>query len=256
MFETSPWNLRNRRAIATLERLGKIAGTGILGAASFDSMPEGLRPQDRAMALVEAGDQALTLMIETAATPVGRGRGQARRIWKAMTPETGARADVFVTHGLAATTAALASAPEHHLGVEPQLEARKLLRATFPWSEEEEQLVQEQVKQIDAETGSGGDEAFIWIAFHAIRFIAGDAAAVALPGFPSFVRGLFRGDLHEYGPEVGILDTSPEAFLSQEAWRVCSGHAMPLYLQLSDPDGMRKWRADEAERAARQHRNG
>jgi hypothetical protein len=249
VFETSRWNLRNRRALAALERLGKIAGTGIVGVGSMPrrSFLEVLRPAERAMALVEAGDQALTLMIETAATPVGADRGQARQIWKTMTPETGARADVFVTHGLAATTATLASAPGHHLSVQPQLEARELLRATFPWSEEEEQLVQEQVKQIDAETGSGGDESFIWLAFHAIRFIVGEAAAVALPGFPSFVRGLFSGELRAYGLEVGILDTSPEAFLSQQAWRVCAGHAMQPYLRISDPDGMRKWRADEAE---------
>lgn len=241
MFETSRWNLRNRRGYAALERLGKIAGTGVIGAALYDSMPEVWRPQDRAMALVEAGDQALTLMIETAGTPAAdHGQGQARRIWKAMTPETGARADIFVTHGIAATTAALASAPGHHLSVERQLEARQLLWATFPWSEKEEQLIQERVTQIDAETGNGGDESLIWIAFHAIALIIGDEAAVALPGFPPFVRPDFA---KKYGLEIGIVDTSPEASLSQYAWQNCFGHALPLYYRLSDPDGMRKWRA-------------
>lgn len=152
MFETSPWNLRNRRGYAALKRLGEIAGTGVVGAASLDEMPESFRPQDRAMSLVEAGDQTLTLMIETAAAPVGGGgRGQARRIWKAMTPETGARADIFVTHGIAATTAVLATAPGHHLSADRQIEVRRLLKNTFPWSNKDEELIQRLAAGIEAE---------------------------------------------------------------------------------------------------------
>jgi hypothetical protein len=54
MFETSRWNLRNRRALAALERLGKIAGTGIVGVGWIPrrSFLEVLRPAERAMALV------------------------------------------------------------------------------------------------------------------------------------------------------------------------------------------------------------
>lgn len=221
MFETSPWNLRNRRAFAVLQRLGEMAGTGIVLAGEFGSMPRGLRPAQRAMALVEAGDHALTMMIETAAS------NRTRRVWKAMTPETGARAVIFLTHGLAATTEAVASAP----GTERQREARELVKASFPWSDEEERLLQEQVAKIDADSRTGLDESTVWIAFHAIRFIVGDEAAGTLPGFASLDR--------QENLALGLMDTSPEALFAHSAWEVCFRHALPPYLHVSDPEGMR-----------------
>jgi hypothetical protein len=183
------------------------------------------------MALAETGDFVLNLMIETAAAPVD-GQAHTRWIWKAMTPQAGARADVFVAHGLAALTAA---GGEYGLRVAAQHEARELLWATFPWSDEEERLVQEQIMQTESPgLGRWPEEPFVWIAFHAIRFIVGDDAAAALPGIPRFIVGLFSGEIRHYGLETGILDTSLEAFVARLDWENCINHAMPRYLQISE----------------------
>lgn len=58
------WNLSNRRSSAALKRLWEFARAGP-------------GPQF-AMALAEAGDFALTLVIETAGDPVGKGGGSPR----------------------------------------------------------------------------------------------------------------------------------------------------------------------------------
>jgi hypothetical protein len=58
-------HIRNRRAIAALQRLGQLAGTGLV-LAGAERLPAGLTPAQHAMAIAEKGDQALSFMIETA----------------------------------------------------------------------------------------------------------------------------------------------------------------------------------------------
>lgn len=53
----------------------------------------------------------------------------------------------------------------------------------------------------------------------------GNEAAAELPGFPSFVRPDFP---KEHGLELGIVDTSPDAMVTEYAWRTCFGHALTV----------------------------
>jgi hypothetical protein len=225
LFETSSWNLRNRRSWKVLERLAELAGTGPVLAYRSERMPPGLSEAQRALALAEAGEYALTFAIETAANPGESRRGKARRIWKAMTPETGARAAIFFTHGLAETTAKLASAPGHHLSPARQSNARSLLRSALPWSDEEEEVVQRQAARIDPETAQGAEGARVWLAFHAVSMIVGDETAAGLPGFAVL----------EYEDDLDRL-------LAGHAWQMCFSRGTAPYLGISDEEGMDRWR--------------
>jgi hypothetical protein len=188
-------------------------------------MPAGMSDAQRALALTEAGEYALTFVIETAANPGESRRGKARRIWRAMTPETGARAAIFFTHGLAETAAKLASGHGHHLSPARQSNARALLGSTFPWSDEEETMVGEQATRIEPETAAGAEGARVWLAFHAVSMIVGDETAAGLPGFAVL----------EHGDDLDRL-------LAGHAWQLCFSHGTVPYLGLSDGEGMDRWR--------------
>lgn len=210
MFETL--RLRDRRSFAVLERLAEQAGTGIVLAGHFEEMPNYLDDVQRAMALAEVGGLALTLVIGTT--------GKPRSIWKPMTPDTGAKATIYLTHGIAATTARLASVAAHHLDSQRQHEARDLLRATFPWSDEDESRISQRADLINPGTAEGVEQAQVGLAYDAVQMIVGDAAAT-LPGFA----GLNSDDsLNEY--------------TSVMSWSICFNHVTPPYLRLSDPAGM------------------
>lgn len=222
--ETSRWHIANRRGFAALERLNAVAGfDGLCFTGPPDELPPQADKQRRAVALVTAGWLGVPLMIDTSANLSGS-TGRDRSIWKAMRPETGARAAVFVTHGLAAISGQLATAPNHHLDAGRQREARNLLADVYPWSEADEARIEKEVREIDPSDGSGYDEAFISIAFLAIEQIFGSRTA-ELPGF-----ALLGGDMSE-SYHVGL------------AWKICHNHVVTPYLRLSDPHGMRVWEA-------------
>jgi hypothetical protein len=188
-------------------------------------MPSGLSSAQQALALAEEGEYALTLVIETAANPGDSSRRKVRKVWRAVTPQSGARAAIFFTHGLAETTSKLASAPGHHLSAERQGNARALLRTTFPWSDEEEAMVQEQATRIDPETAQGVESARVWLGFHAVTMIVGEETAAALPGFAGLES---RDDL--------------DRLLAGHAWQLCSATALcPTSVYLTG-EGMDRWR--------------
>jgi hypothetical protein len=218
------WTLRNRRSFAVLERLGELSGTGIVLAGSLgdlDAMPANLSDAQRAMSVAEAGEHALTLIIETAASTGGRG-GKARKVWKALTPERGASAAVFLAHGLAATTARLASAPGHHLSVARQEDARALLRRHFPWSNGDEAEVGDAADGIHPASAMGIEDARIQTAFGAVRRIIGEDAA-RLPGFAAW------------------SNSDPaDQYLAGLGWQICFNHSLRPFLAVTDPDGLAK----------------
>jgi hypothetical protein len=215
------WTLRNRRSFAVLERLGELCGTGIVLAGSLDAMPADLTDAQRAMAVAEAGENALTLVIETAASTGDRG-GKARKVWKALSPERGAGAAVFLAHGLAATTARLASAPGHHLSVPRQEEARALLRRHFPWSDRDEAEVGDAADGIHPASTVGIEDARIQIALGTVRRIVGEDAA-RLPGFAEW------------------SNSDPtDQYLVGMRWQICFNHSLRPFLAVTDPDGLTK----------------
>jgi hypothetical protein len=133
--------LRERKSWAVLRRLGKLSGTGVIAAITWDRLPDGTTDAQRATAIAETGEYALTMIIESAGEFADQ--DVTRHIWKAVTPDAGAQAAVFVAHGLAATTAKLAAFPDHHLNATAHERARSLLRGSFPWSEAEERAIAE-----------------------------------------------------------------------------------------------------------------
>lgn len=179
-------------------------------------MPEGLTEPQRAMALAEAGDLTLTLVVETASG------GKAKKLWKAMTPESGAAAALFLAHGLAATTARIASAPNHHLTAQHQVEAQALLRRHLPWSAENEDEIAKHTRTIDPLDASGLDQARIEIAFGAIRRVIRAEIAYTLPGFARLA-----------------LQDPAERYLSNLSWQNCWNRVLTPWLALTDPEGLR-----------------
>lgn len=208
--------LSNRRGFAVLQQLGKLAGTGLVLAGELDHMPEGLTEPQQAMALAEAGDLALTLVVETASG------GKSKKLWKAMTPESGAAAALFLAHGLAATTARIASAPNHHLTAKRQIEARALLRRHLPWSAEDEDEIANHTRTIDPLDASGLDQARIEVAFGAIRRVIAAEIAYTLPGFAPLA-----------------LEDPAERYLSNLSWQNCWNQVLTPWLALTDPEGLR-----------------
>lgn len=203
------WKLSNRRSFAALKRLWELA-------------PTGPWPQ-QAMALAQAGDLALALVVETAGDPSSSSNRSARRVWKAMKPDSGASATVFLTHGIAAATGRLASSPGHHLSSERQQEARAVLQRHFPWSEADEAELIEVVEQIDPGDASGWEQAQVGVALGAVQRIVGDAA-IGLPGF------------------AGYAGDDLDAYLANLAWQNCFNSLLPPYLAVTDPAGLAKWR--------------
>lgn len=228
-----PFKVRNRRLVGVLERLHEMAGATLGGAPIEGRMPPdfgdppGFADAQRAISLADAGQDALTLAIVTAGDPTGdHPKRITRKVWKAMTPDAGARASIFYTHSLAEVTARQASAPGHHLDPKRQQEARELLRAHYPWSDEEEAVVQEQAGLIDPETLTGVEEARMGLVLHAISMIVGRNEALRLPG------------LALLGPGAGL-----DRYSAQMAWQFCFNRGLPPYLERSDPDGMARWQA-------------
>lgn len=221
MLETSPWSLRSRRSFRVLEELGTQARTGVLGVAG-SGLPRNANRRHRAMALAEAGEHVLALAIETAAAPSGTGRG-AKRVWKAVRPQSGARAAVFIAHGLGEIMARMSSTPGHHLNSKQYTRAREELHQTFPWSEEHGTFVREEANRIDPSTADGYDDALIGIAFHAIQMLVGERAS-ELPGFR------------------GVQDPVDSLAIGL-SWQICFKNGLPAYLQIADPEGFARWEA-------------
>lgn len=214
---------RDRVSFAGLELLGEIIGTGpvLIGE---DPIPGDFSDAQRAMALAEGADQALALIVETAGSP-GGSRGKARRIWRAMTPDTAAASMVFTAHGLAAITARMAGAPGHHLSVAAQNRARELLRSHLPWDERDEQEVSRIVDAIDPDTAEGLEQARLGVAFGACVRVTGEADARALPGF---------------SPWFGDHADPPAQYATGLAWGICWNHSLARWLTLTDPEGLRR----------------
>lgn len=139
-----------------------------------------------------------------------------------MNPDSGASATVFLTHGLAATTARLASVPDHHLSWERQEEARAVLQRHFPWSETDEAELIEIVEQIDPADASGWEQAQVGVSLGAVQRIFGDGA-MGLPGFAWYA-----------GDEL-------DAYQANLSWQICFNNLLPPYLAISDPAGLAKW---------------
>jgi len=174
------------------------------------------------MAIAEAGELALSLVIETAASPDG-GRWAAKRVWKAMDANSGAYAAIFIAHGLAATSARLAAAPGHHLSVDRLEDARGLLRETFPWSNDDDRMVREAALQVQPEDASGVDAAHVTIALMALAKILGEDAA-KLPGIAGFFG---EDDIAAYQCGLG--------------WQICFNHVLPRFVRLIDAQGLSTW---------------
>ncbi len=138
-------------------------------AGHIDAMPPGMTDAEQAMAIAQAGVVALALVIETAANPGGRRGSKVKRVWKAITPDSGASAVLFLTHGIAATTARLASYPGHHLSAHRQEAARTLLHQHFPWSETDEAEIRDAATQIDPDDVSGLEEARVDSCFESLQ---------------------------------------------------------------------------------------
>lgn len=213
----STWKLSNRRGFAVLERLGELAGTGIV-LADEEEMPSGLSDAQRAMALAEVGDFCLALVIDTATN------GKAKRLWKAMSAESGAAAAVFLAHGLAATTARLASAPNHHLSVARQDAARALMRSHLPWTTPDDDEIAGIERSITPEDAGGLDEARVRVAFGAISRVIGEAEAYGLPGL---------------APLADHSGDPADRYVSGLSWQICWNHVLPRWLAVTDSEGLK-----------------
>lgn len=213
--------LRERKSWAVLRRLGKLSGTGVIAAITWDRLPDGTTDAQRATAIAETGEYALTMIIESAGEFADQ--DVTRHIWKAVTPDAGAQAAVFVAHGLAATTAKLAAFPDHHLNATAHERARSLLRGSFPWSEAEERAIAELADD------DGWSEARLALVVAALSGLLGEEAVPQLPGLAAF-----------------YADDEPEQMLATRHWQICWNHAQVPYVRLADPDGFARWQATRA----------
>jgi len=220
MFRRS---LREKREWAVLKHLGKLSGAGTLGALTYQRLPEGLSDAQRATAIAEAGENALMLVIESAGD--FGGRDVTTSMWKSVTAETGARSAVLVAHGLAASTAKLASHPGHHLNADRHLEARELLSATFPWPDDDENVIGRVLEEMGT-AGSDIETARLTLAVGALSLILGFDAVPALPALAPY----FAND-------------ATEEYAAGLHWQICWNHAQPPYLRVVDPDGFARWEA-------------
>jgi hypothetical protein len=220
------WNLRSRRSFAVLEHLGGLTGAGIVAAGNFDAVPAHMSDAQRATAIAEAGEFALSLVIESAGSPGGRGRA-AKRVWKAVTPENGANASLFLAHGLAETTARLATSPSHHLSAERQEHTRGLLREHFAWSDAAEAEVGDAADRIGPASSTGVEDARIRVAFGAVHRIVGSAAA-GLLGFAEW-----------FG------DDGADAYIAGLGWQICFNHSLRPFLAVTDPEGLASWELNQ-----------
>ena len=226
---TAMWsNARDKKGWQILKALGrlKLASGGLtadpLGSVSWDSIPSGLADLDvvRAHAIAETGDYAVMLVIESAAE--FDGEDVTRRTWKAIEPEAGAHAAIFMAHWLAESFAQLARSTSAHFGVEPHEQAAHLLREWFPWSESDEATVKGLASREDVQ------EARLELVMTMLSRLLGERTAGDLPGLV---------------PYDGF---GPERFLADTHWQVCWNHAQLPYLRMADPDGLARWEAAQA----------
>jgi len=211
--------LRNRRGFAALKVLGQQAGTGVLLVAGREeTMPPGLTDAARGMVLAEAGNLALGIGIYAACSPA-RTHSNERRVWRAMTPDAGATAAVFMAHGMAAVTRRLAESAGSELSPDLQDAARGLLHAHFPWGEEDEREIQRTAQGIDPLTLDGLDDAYVGVPLGALRRVVGEAA-LELPAIAQ-----------RFGAEMS------ERYLASLTWQVCWADMTAPWLTLTDPRG-------------------
>ncbi len=170
-------------------------------------VPDLFNDAQRATVYAGQGLVALSVAIEAA--------GEQRRVWKQVTPDAGASAAIYMTHGLAALLGRSAAQPGHHLNEQPQRAVREVMQEVFAWSESEESRI------AGLATTEHPD---IQLAFDAIAIILGDAAA-ELPGFQAFSADF----------EV--------SFENSISWDVTVAHMNRSYLAVTDPEGLAQFDA-------------
>jgi hypothetical protein len=208
------WKLHSRRSYAVSERLGELVGTGMASSNSDGTMPAGSTDVERAAVLAYVASKALTIVVLTAGSGPDTDRNVENRIWRRMTPNSGADASILLAHGMATLLRRLADS-------EPQADVLALLNEHLPWNDESEAQLQRLVASVDPVDASGRDEARMSIAFGAISGIVGESDARELPGFrtpPS--------PLHYDNFELGLQ------------WQTCWNHIDTLWLRATDPDGL------------------
>ena len=219
MYSESPRALRNRRGYKVLKRLAERVGTDVLMLVGDEGWSPGSQPTEvmRAQGVAEAGQLVLGLAIEAAGGTPDGGDRPAKRVWKAMTPDSGADASIFIAHGLAAILGRLASTPGHHLSAERQAEARALMREFYPLAAEDEHAIMDYAQAVQP-VEARYHEALWRLAFRAISILVGEEKATQLPGFA-------EGDFtDEYAASI--------------TWQICWNHALPAYLAVTDPEGL------------------
>ncbi len=219
-------NARERKGGEILKSLAKLklASGGItdepLGAAYWDGIPAGLDIDVvRAHAFAETGDFAVTLMIESAAE-----FGEAdvgRRTWRAIAPDAGAHAAIFMAHWLAASFAELAHSATTPFTAEAHDRARHHLREWFPWSESDDAAIRDLASRDDVQ------DARLELVTKTLSRLVGDDAAAKLPGLAPYT---------SFGPDRMVADAH---------WQMCWNHAQLPYLRLADPDGFTQWQAHQ-----------
>lgn len=211
-------------SLAVLRLIAREAGTVVMLVAGADEMPEGLSDPERAVAVAEVGHFTLMSAIDVAADPSGRA---ARSVWKAMTPDTGAAASIFMAHGMAATTARLAEGPNSDLSTQRQVETRALLRAHLPWPEAAEVEIKRLEQSINPLTLDGIEDAEIGVVVGALSRIIGVERSRELPRCAAWFEG----------------DYSPNRYVAGIAWKVFWNAAIPRYLGFADPEGFARAQA-------------
>lgn len=167
---------------------------------------------EAAMACVDAADTAIRWVVQTAADD---GRRWTRRFYKGYTTDTGPSAVVLMGLGRAAIDARMRTGqPEQGR----QLDARRVLTATFGRDAESDRFLDELSEQINPETAEGLMEARVDLALAVIRSVMGADAA----SMPRFAALSGDDDFAQYS--AGL------------AWQICFNHATTAWLYATDPD--------------------
>jgi hypothetical protein len=249
------YRLDHRVGLAVHKRLGELGGTGIMLAAGavdhegrlirrHDEVVEALDDKGQvvrhfplqgaqlAVSLAEAGWLATAAAVSVACDPTTGGRARKeRRVWKAVTPDAGAAAAIFMAHGLGETISV--ASPER---CEHQQRARQLLREHLPWTDDDEAEVAAAVQRAAPPTDSS-NEAEYDVIWRALLRLIGEEAARRLPGVSSIPQlPNLRGTLSKQHHAAGVGEFSPETYTSGLAWRILLGHYKAPFLALSDPE--------------------
>lgn len=210
--------LSDRQSTKVLIQLGRYAATGPMIVAGRGGMPPDMSDAQRAVIFAEAGWLAMNMAIQTACDPIAGRHRKSRRVWRAMTPESGAGASIFFAHGLAEIARRLSKTPGSTMTSERHAEVRELLSAHLPWSAADENELQRAVAVLDVRTGDGLEEAEAATVLSVLRRIIGDQEARQLPGF------------------VPASPFEPSAYVAGLSWRIAGNEWLRPYLALSDPD--------------------